>query len=77
MDKRSFLKVAVISVLVLGLTVSICSAETQTVSKEGITKFASYENGYRFNRNGWIYIHIEGSPYVERFPAWIPDCSGT
>jgi len=22
-----------------------------------------YEKGYRFDRNGWVYIHIEGEPY--------------
>ena len=22
-----------------------------------------YDNGYRFDTNGWIYLHIEGSPY--------------
>jgi hypothetical protein len=22
-----------------------------------------YDKGYRFDRNGWIYIHIEGEPY--------------
>ena len=67
MEKRSFLKVAVISVLVLGLAVSICSAEMQTVSKEGVIKTASYGNGYRFDRNGWIYVHIEGAPYERGF----------
>ena len=47
MEKKSFLKVAVISVLVLGLAVGICSAEMQTVSKEGVIETASYGNGYR------------------------------
>jgi len=67
MEKRSFLKVAVISVLVIGLAVSICLAETQTVSKEGVIETASYGNGYRFDRNGWIYVHIEGAPYERGF----------
>jgi len=22
-----------------------------------------YEAGYRFDRNGWIYLHIQGEPY--------------
>ena len=23
----------------------------------------SVNNGYRFDKNGWIYVHIEGTPY--------------
>ena len=67
MKKRSFLKVTVISVLVLSLAVSICSAEMQTVSQEGVIKATSYGNGYRFDKNGWIYVHIEGAPYERGF----------
>ncbi len=26
-----------------------------------------YEKGYRFDKNGWIYIHIEGSPFERGF----------
>jgi hypothetical protein len=29
--------------------------------------FNSYHKGYRFDRNGWIYIHIEGEPYDRGF----------
>ncbi len=27
----------------------------------------SYENGYRYDYNGWIYLHIEGEPYERGF----------
>ena len=30
----------------------------------GITR---YGNGYRFDENGWVYIHIEGAPYERGF----------
>ena len=60
MEKRSFLKVAVISVLVLGLAVSICSAEIQTVSKEGVIKTASYGNGYRFDEMAGYTFTLRG-----------------
>ena len=26
-----------------------------------------YEKGYRFDQNGWIYVHIEGKPYERGF----------
>jgi len=52
MKKRNFLKVLTMSILMFSLTLSICSAETQTVSMEGVIKTASYGNGYRFDRNG-------------------------
>ncbi|MCK4996492.1 MAG: hypothetical protein KAR55_06345 [Thermoplasmatales archaeon] len=28
-----------------------------------------YEDGYRYNINGWIYLHIEGEPYERGYPS--------
>ncbi len=63
MKKKSFLKIAAIGFLVLGLTVSSSLAETQTATQEEVIKATRYKNGYRLDRNGWIYLHIEGTPY--------------
>ena len=27
------------------------------------TNYEEYDSGHRFDQNGWIYVHIEGSPY--------------
>ncbi|MEW6553959.1 MAG: hypothetical protein AB1384_06705 [Actinomycetota bacterium] len=27
----------------------------------------SYEGGYRFDYNGWVYLHIQGEPYERGF----------
>lgn len=30
-------------------------------------KVTRYEKGYRFDSNGWIYVHVEGDPYERGF----------
>ena len=58
MEKKSFLKVLAMSILMFSLTVSVCLAEGQAVTKEGAIKVTRCGNGYRFDRNGWIYVHM-------------------
>ena len=29
----------------------------------GRSEITEYEAGYRWDENGWIYVHIEGEPY--------------
>lgn len=33
----------------------------------GESKIVRYGKGYRFDKNGWIYVHIEGEPYERGF----------
>ena len=63
MENKRFLKVLVMSILMFSLTVSASLAGMQTVTKEGVINVTRYGNGYRFDRNGWVYVHIEGEPY--------------
>lgn len=54
----------VIIVLILLLTVLFCN--NLVISKENKIEIISsghYEKGYRYNIQGWVYIHIEGEPY--------------
>ena len=38
--------------------------EEKTVTDDsGKSQIIYYDKGYRFDQNGWIYIHIEGEPY--------------
>src|SRR4030043_1565198 len=55
--------------LLISFAFSSCMNTTDdgaAVSQNGnvITK---YGNGYRFDENGWVYIHIEGAPYERGF----------
>ena len=34
-----------------------------TRNNDTLGNITTYEKGYRFDQNGWIYIHIEGDPY--------------
>ena len=34
-----------------------------SVLAEGGDEIIEYGDGYRFDRNGWVYVHIEGEPY--------------
>ena len=36
-------------------------------SKKEILKVQKYHKGFRFDKNGWIYVHIEGDPYERGF----------
>ena len=35
----------------------------ETVTGEPPSEAVKYEDGYRFEQNGWSYVHIEGAPY--------------
>lgn len=52
------------SLLMVGCT-DIFAGKTNYDNVEGSGKTAvtEYEKGYRFDENGWIYIHIEGDPF--------------
>jgi len=48
------------------LTLSTVSYIGEPVEGTEITRITTpekYENGYRYNIQGWIYLHIEGKPY--------------
>ncbi len=55
--KQSAILIAVILLLALALSAWAI----------GKTKITRYGKGYRFNKNGWIYVHIEGKPYERGF----------
>ena len=55
-------------VLVLALPLGAYGCGNGDVDSEGAyprgdTTFTPYEKGYRFDANGWIYLHIEGEAY--------------
>ncbi|MFH1101146.1 MAG: C45 family autoproteolytic acyltransferase/hydrolase [Methanobacteriota archaeon] len=35
----------------------------QPLSSDALHNATQYENGYRYNIQGWVYVHIEGDPY--------------
>ena len=52
--------------------VSVASLEASVdmpnpASKQAGEKVTKYDKGYRFDQNGWIYLHIEGRPYERGF----------
>ena len=49
-----------ISLTILVLPQIIVIAEE---NEANIIQSGSYEKGYRYNIQGWVYIHIEGEPY--------------
>jgi len=67
MDRKSLLKVATIGVFTLSLAIGVSSAEIEATTEKGTIKATEYEKGYRFDKNGWIYVHIEGEPYERGF----------
>lgn len=42
----------------------LCPALAPAAERNGVVK---YGPGYRFEENGWVYIHIEGKPYERGF----------
>ena len=67
------LMVAITTVLLLSCLLAGCggtageeaTGEEVAQPKEG--DITSYEGGYRFDYNGWVYLHIEGDPYERGF----------
>ena len=49
-----------ISILFL---VTSCEIPKNNVSEEVASPKKSFNKGYRFEKNGWTYVHIEGAPY--------------
>ncbi len=53
---------AIISLIILAILIfSSCNEKKQTI------KVQKYHKGFRYDKNGWIYIHIEGEPYERGF----------
>jgi hypothetical protein len=67
MYRKSLLKVVAIGVFALGLAIGVSSVVTQATTNKETIKAAEYGKGYRFDKNGWIYVHIEGDPYERGF----------
>lgn len=57
------------SVLLLSFTLTLalvgCNAVTLAPQDKG--QIAQYGDGYRFDKNGWAYVHIEGEPKERGF----------
>ena len=67
MDRKGLLRVVVIGVFTLGLAIGVSSAEIEATTEKGTIRATEYGKGYRFDKNGWIYVHIEGEPYERGF----------
>jgi outer membrane protein assembly factor BamB len=57
--------------LVILLSLPMVTATYQPTEQNTLTQPAPlsdrYEGGYRFNHQGWIYVHVEGLPYERGF----------
>ena len=54
------------AIVLLFLLSSLASSFPQTLEEDyhvTTVHAAQYENGFRYNVQGWIYLHIEGDPY--------------
>jgi hypothetical protein len=59
--------VSIISILYLLVTFSFLSAQTQTPGNLTQEQKSWIAKAYRFEKNGWIYLHIEGTPEERGF----------
>jgi len=60
MSKLLYIVLTVLLLSTIFLNVNLSSGEC-SISK--ISGSEEYKNGYRYNTQGWIYLHIEGEPY--------------
>ena len=71
--KRKSLVCIVITMCTLAtvLTLPLASCGSNTGNGDGVSQgknqITQYESGYRFDENGWVYLHIEGEPYERGF----------
>jgi len=65
--KRTFVILTTLTLLALSaiLFSSGCgsTATREVTASPSGGKITKYEKGYRYDSNGWIYVHIEGEPY--------------
>lgn len=53
---------SIILIIVFGTIIfSSCNGKKETI------KVQKYHKGFRYDKNGWIYVHIEGEPYERGF----------
>src|SRR5215831_4924472 len=49
-------------ILMLILTFALCSCSSRPAAAVASPADNKLNGGYRFERNGWIYVHLQGSP---------------
>jgi len=54
-------------VCALALCIASCGAPASQSAKPAPGSLQTSGKGYRFTSNGWIYLHLEGSPYERGF----------
>ena len=59
MKRASCLITALVLLLIILMPNSLADEEGEPV----IISSGQYEKGFRYNIQGWVYIHIEGEPY--------------
>lgn len=60
MNRLLYIVLILLLLSTIFLTVDLSCGED---SKSNISGSEEYKNGYRYNIQGWIYLHIEGEPY--------------
>lgn len=66
--RRTFVILITLLLLALPWLPAGCGAgPAQQTAKPADGKITRYEKGYRFDCNGWTYVHIEGKPYERGF----------
>jgi len=64
--KQGKLLMAILVIFILCTTISIPAnvvSATSSGNNQKVISSGSYDKGYRYNIQGWVYIHIEGEPY--------------
>ena len=49
------------------MAIGVPSPGTPTASQGLSVRISEYGKGYRLDKNGWMYVHIEGEPYERGF----------
>ncbi len=53
----------IITIILLPTLISTTNTTTATIQDKTTITSGHYQKGYRYNVQGWVYIHIEGEPY--------------
>jgi hypothetical protein len=66
MNIKKLYSILLVLSLFFGIAIGLSGCTNET-SQETDVPTIQYEDGYRFDRDGWIYIHIEGEPHERGF----------
>ncbi len=57
------MKGKIITLIILLIIIQSIITQVQSIQNNNQSYITQYDNGYRYNIQGWVYLHLKGDPY--------------